>query len=455
VFRALSGDGLADWRALKESPLFERIVGDGRLVATEEVEGSNAPDVLSEGTEGVLKHERIPFVSYPYEWPASMLRDAALLQLDLLQASLGDGLILKDSSPYNVQWRGAQPVFVDVGSFEKLREGEPWIGYRQFCMLFLYPLMLRVYKDVSYQPFLRGRLDGITPSEADALLRGKGARFRKGIFSHVRLHAKLERRNENRQSDVKKEMRKAGFKKELIVANVARMRKLVEGLEWKLPQGVWVEYGANETGQTYTYTDDDAGRKDDFVRGVVQTKPWKLAWDVGCNNGRYSRIAAENADQVVALDADEGISEALYRSLRDEGNTKILPLVMNATDPSPNLGWRGSERTQLERRGKPDLVLCLALLHHVSITGNVPVREFVDWLAGLGAEVVIEFMTREDPMVKRLLAAKREGLHRDYERGFFERTLGEAFEITRTEELGSGTRVLYHARPRGGRSLQP
>jgi len=80
----------------------------------------------------VLRHERIPFVSYPYEWTFSMLRDAALLQLDLNLAALEEGMILKDSTPYNVQFRGSKPVFVDIGSFERLREGAPWVGYRQF-----------------------------------------------------------------------------------------------------------------------------------------------------------------------------------------------------------------------------------------------------------------------------------------------------------------------------------
>jgi hypothetical protein len=125
----------------------------GRIVRTEEA------------GEALLEHERVPFVSYPYEWTFSMLRDAALLQLELQLQALEEGLTLKDASPYNVQWRGSRPVFVDVGSFERLREGEPWAGYRQFCTLYLYPLLLQAYKGIPFQPWLRGRLDGIEPRE--------------------------------------------------------------------------------------------------------------------------------------------------------------------------------------------------------------------------------------------------------------------------------------------------
>jgi SAM-dependent methyltransferase len=219
----------------------------------------------------------------------------------------------------------------------------------------------------------------------------------------------------------------------------------VERQSWEPPEGVWTAYGERNS-----YTDEDARRKDDFVREVATSRDWTLVWDIGCNNGRYARIAAEGARTVVAVDADPGPVELLYRDLRSEGDEKILPLTMNLADPSPGLGWRGLERRSLPERGRPDLVLALALVHHVAISANVPLRELLDWLASLGAALVIEFPTREDPMVKKLLAPKREGLHPDYELGFFERCLNELFEVERSERLESGTRVLYYARPKRG-----
>ena len=441
VLRALSADGLADFEALEATGLLE----DERLVRTE-----RAPDglpavegLLVHEPAGVLRHERIPFVSYPYEWTFSMLKDAALVQLDLLLAALEHDLVLKDSTPYNVQFRGARPLFVDIGSYERLREGEPWVGYRQFCMLYLYPLLLQSLKQVPFQPWLRGSIDGITPAQMRGLL-GFRDRFRRGLFTNVFLHARLEARYADKPGQVKQEVQRV-FKKELFVANVRKMRKLVERLQWDPPEGVWTAYGERNS-----YTDEDAKKKDDFVRDVAGSRHWDLVWDIGANNGRYSRIAAEGASTVVAVDADQGPVELLYRDLKSEGDERILTLTMNLADPSPGLGWRGLERRSLSDRGRPDLVLALALVHHVAISANVPVKEFVDWLASLGSALVIEFPTREDPMVQQLLAPKRDGLHPDYELGFFERCLGEAFEVERSERLQSGTRVLYFARPKRG-----
>jgi SAM-dependent methyltransferase len=440
VYRALSADGLSDFEALRATGLLD----DERVVRTEAAEDTAAlRGLLVHEPAGVLRHERIPFVSYPYEWTFSMLKDAALLQLDLLLSALDHDLVLKDATPYNVQFKGAKPVFVDVGSFERLREGEAWVGYRQFCMLYLYPLVLQSVKDVPFHPWLRGSIDGITPTQMRGLMSFRD-RFRKGMFTNVFLHAKFEARYADRPDQVKQEVKRV-FKKELFVANVRKMRKLVERLQWNPPEGVWTAYGERNS-----YSDDDARRKDEFVREVATSREWRLVWDIGANNGRYSRIAAERAETVVAVDADQGPVELLYRDLRDEDNERILTLTMNLADPSPGLGWRGLERRSMPDRGRPDLVLALALIHHVVISANVPVKEVVDWLASLGAALVIEFPTREDPMVKKLLAPKRDGLHPDYELGFFEHSLNEAFDVERSERLESGTRVLYYARPKRG-----
>jgi hypothetical protein len=447
VYRVLSGTGADDWRALANSSLLEQLTSRGSLIGTEEVGqaalGEAAAEVLTEAPEAVLRHERVPFVSYPYEWTFGMLRDAAALTLDLELAALEEGLTLKDATPYNVQFRGSSPVFIDVGSFERLREGEPWAGYRQFCMLFLYPLLLQAYKDIPFQPWLRGAIDGITPSEAARLFTLRD-RLRRGVLTHVALHARLERRYEDREGgEIKEELKQAKFKTELIKANLQRLRKLVSRLSWKAGDTAWTSYR-----QDCTYSDADAERKAAFVREAAASVGAGLAWDMGCNDGAYSRIAAEHCDYVVAFDFDHATVEALYRSLSSEDGSRILPLVANLADPSPGLGWRGLERRPLEDRGAPDLVLALALIHHISITANVPVAEFLDWLRELDATVVIEFPKRDDLMVRRLLSGKREGSNADYELQIFERLLAERFDVERSEPLSSGERVLYLARPR-------
>jgi hypothetical protein len=359
-----------------------------------------------------------------------------------VRRALEEDLILKDSSSYNVQWQGARPQFIDIGSFERLRPGEPWAAYRQFCMLYLNPLLLEAYKGVDFRPWLRGSLAGVTPVDARRVFSFRDL-FRRGVLTNVALHARLERKHDDSQRDVKTELRRAGFKKELIVANVRRLEKLVHGLEWKPGATEWSGYSA-----TTSYDEADAARKEAFVREVVHTREWNLVWDIGCNEGRHSRIAAENSRYVVALDGDPAVVDRFYRALAAEDETTILPLAVDVTDPSPALGWHGLERQTLEARGRPELTLCLAVLHHVAIGANVPVPDFLSWLAELGTAVVIEFPTRDDPRVAALLQRKKPGAHPDYDREPFERALAERFEIERSEELSSGTRILYHANPR-------
>ena len=331
-------------------------------------------------------------------------------------------------------------MFIDVGSFERLREGEPWAGYRQFCMLFLYPLMLQAYKGMPYHALLRGSLDGITPGEA----RGAAVRApRAGVLTHVVLHARLEARYADAGGrEVKRELKRAGFGKALLDANLRKLEKLVA------PARVQARPHRLDRVRHDQHVQDEEAAAQGRVRPRRRRRasPGGLVWDLGCNDGTYSRVAAEHADHVVALDADHATVDGLYRALRDEGREDILPLVMSVTDPSPDLGWRGRERAPLERRGTPDLVLCLALVHHVVITGNVPVREFLAWLRSLDSALVIEFPDREDPMVQRLLSGKAEKANPDYERETFERALGERFEVERTERLAA--RTLYEARPR-------
>ena len=437
ILRALSERGLADWDLLAATRFFAEAQADGTIVHTERLDGVPAPPEFPAGV-ATLQHEPMPFVSYPYEWSFSMLRDAALLQLGLLRGALAEDMIPKDSSPYNVQWRGSSPVFIDVGSFERLPEGEPWAGYRQFCCLFLSPLMVQAYAGLPFQPWLRGSLEGIEPAEARAVLRGRRS-FRRGVMTHVALHARLERRESAR--DTRTEVKRAGFRKELIDANATRLEKLVGKLDWGAPDTAWSGYAERSH-----YEPDELERKDSFVREACAAGEWDLAWDLGCNDGRYSRIAAEHARYVVAVDGDHATAEALYRQLRDEGARTILPLVMDLADPSPARGWRGLERTRLEERGKPDIVLCLALIHHLSISANVPLAEVVAWLASLGGVVVVEFAHRDDPMVERLLSRKKDDAHPDYSAENFERVLAESFEIARREELAS--RTLFEARPR-------
>lgn len=442
---------MSDWNYVSGTPFFRRAMDEGLIVQT----GLAAlPEMArsepgADGSEpqpavpwaGALWHERLPFISYPYEWSFGMLQDAALLHLDLLERALADDVSMKDGTAYNVQWRGATPVFIDVASFEPLSPGQPWAGYRQFCQTFLYPLFLQAYKHVDFQPWLRGRLDGITPEEFRNLMSFRD-RFRPGVFTHVILHAWLQSRKTFDEVDTARALPKAGFAKELIRNNARGLRRLVSRLNWTPPASAWSGYIGDNT-----YSQRDRDRKLEFVRRVVAQRARGLTWDLGCNTGEYSRIAAENSDLVVAADADPQSVERLYQSLRTGQASlrgRILPLVVSVSDPSGGLGWRGAERKPFEVRGHPELILCLALVHHLVISQGIPLPELVRWLTALAPELIIEFVDKSDPMVKRLLRGRRDN-YTDYSADVLRECLSESMEIVQTEALECGTRTLFHA----------
>lgn len=437
VYRALGERGAADFDALEASEFFRTQSDAGRIV------GTRRTSLERDGAALVLEHDRIPVVTYPYEWTFSMLKDAALLQLQLLAAALEEDLILKDSTPYNIQWRGASPTFIDIGSFERLREGEPWLGYRQFCELFLYPLMLRAHLGLGHQHWLRGSLEGITAAEMNSLLSGRH-RFKPGVMLDVRLQARAHERLADAEIDARSKLKEAGFKKELIQGNVRRLTKIIHKLTWKDEPSEWSDY-ASDCG----HVGDDRGSKSEMVRRVVDSHQPATVWDLGANDGHFSRIAAETADLVVALDADELTLDTAYRQFKADGSTNIQPLLADLANPSPAHGWRGRERTPLIDRSQPDLVLGLAVMHHVILGRNVPTREFLSWLAELEAPIVLEHVGWTDPMVKKLIANRRdEEIHQDYDRAMFRAIVDEMFDIRQEVQLPSDDRILLHLTPR-------
>jgi len=440
VLRTLSAAALAEWEALQATRFFPRAMAAGRVVATRRVElPADAPPARARPWVAALEHERVPFLSYPYEWSFGMLRDAAKLQLGLLSEALEEGFVLKDSSAYNFQWLGARPLLIDVPSFERLAPGEPWVGYLQFCQLFLYPLLLTAYRDVPFQPLLRGALDGVTPETAAALLHGRD-RLRRGVFTHVWLQARLQALAAGAERSVKRQLAESGFSRALILANVRKLARLVDALAWRRTASTWAGYR-----ESHGYSAEDHAAKREFVARAAAGRKPGLVWDLGANTGDFARVCRDHAGYVVALDADHLAVERLYQELRRDGETRILPLVGNVVDPSTGLGWRGRERQGLEDRGRPDLVLALALIHHLVIGANVPLDELVDWWASLGGDLVVEFVAREDPMVKKLLLNK-EDRYADYDRDRLERALGRHWALERRLDLASGTRTLYHAR---------
>jgi len=448
VFRLLDSSAARHWRQLVQTRFFREATARGQLIETREVDRSTLAEVglqPAAGWELFLEHERIPCVSYPHEWCFGMLRAAALCQLELLQAGLAEGYTLKDGTAFNLQFRGCDPVFIDIPSLEPLPPGAPWTGYGQFCQTQLLPLFLRAYQQVDFQPWLRGRLEGVRPDEFRRLCSFRDW-FRPGVFVHGVLHASLQRSRSVGDTDVREGLARQGLPAETVLRTARQLHRLVDRLQWRIPRSDWSDYQP-------AYSGDDWDLKQRFVAEAVREVRPDCVWDVGCNTGTFSRIAAGSSRLVLALDADHACIEQLYRQLQQSppgaGVGQIVPLVHNFADPSPGLGWRGSERPALATRSRPDLVLCLAVVHHLVLGAGLRLDEVIAWLAETTPALVLEFVSRDDPQARRITRNRRDDLS-GYSLEACRSALQAQFGSLREVPLGSGTRTLLLAR-RGAR----
>ena len=435
VVRVFTEMGARDIEAVWKKKSMQLALESGDLIESTIVEPSSVG--LSLPWVKAMTHPLVPFISYPFEWTFSMLQDAALLQLKLTRAAVVDGIGVKDATPYNVQFFGSRAQFIDAGSFEARRKGDPWFGYQQFCEMFLYPLMLQGYLGVGFQQMLRGSVNGISIDTMRKLLPASVLHPRKGRLTHVVLHAAAQKRYADTAVDVKSLAAKSGLNSQVLDATMKKLEGIVAGINLGDKKSTWSEY--SERGH---YIESSLDEKQKFVRDALATAHRKQVWDIGCNDGVFSRIASAHSDYVVAMDADPFVIDRLYNTLKNE---KILPLYVDLTDSGGGVGWRGQERPGIFNRGKPDVVMALAVIHHMAITFHVPLESQLDMFHDLSPELIIEMPHADDPMVKKLLTNKRDGIHDDFNLAEFERLLQVRFTVKSKMLLSSGTRTIFHA----------
>jgi ribosomal protein L11 methylase PrmA len=418
------------------SGLYQELAAGGLLIPHEEA----SPDLARlEGAYRVLAPERIPFISYPYEWGFSQLKAAALLTLDIQSRALRQGMCLKDASAFNVQFIGSRPVFIDTLSFDMYHEGRPWVAYHQFCEHFLAPLALMSLVDERLGSLFSVHIDGV-PLDLASRLLPRRSWLRTGLLVHLHLHARGVVRYGDREVG---SIRTGEVSRRGLDALLGHLRSTVAGLRWNPSKTEWAAYG-----EEHGYEASAIEAKQIAVDRMLQEVRPRTVWDLGANTGMFSRIAAESDAKVVALDLDAGAVERHYLDLRDRREERVLPLVMNLANASGALGFAHRERMSLEDRGPTDLLLALALIHHLSITNNVPLPLLADWLARLGRWLIIEWVPKDDPQTRRLLRA-REDVFADYEIAVFERAFQERFTIVRRIELPNSARALYLMHSRG------
>lgn len=391
----------------------------------------------SEDGSVTFGHESIPNWNYPWEWTWSMLRDAALVHIELLLTCARDGWTLSDASSFNLVFNNGQPVFIDHGSFVRREDNEPWWAYSDFCEHFLYPLMVTSYTDARLAPLLRGGFGRVALNDAHAILRSH--KRKKGVLKYVLLPHLAATKSDLSVNEVSEST--AEMTTEIFGNVLVGIRKLIHSLD--APGGVstWSEYN-QRTHYTKTTLDEKGAFVDD-VLGEIQPH---TVLDMGANDGYFSSIAAKHAESVIAADGDPLVIDRLYVS---KPPTNILPLLQDATNPSPSMGWRSKERTGFLQRIQPDLVMALAVFHHISLTGNVPLSQLGHWMAEVDADFLVEFVHRDDEKVAHLLSRKTDPDSFDYSLENFLRHTDEFFEVAREQELSNGTRSMLYLTRKG------
>ncbi len=432
IYRQINHQYASHYHQLMDTGLYEALVRKKLLIPHDEVD---IPVSQPESAFKVIAPQQLDFISYPYEWCFSQLKDAALVTLRIQRLALRKGMWLKDSSAYNIQFVAGKPTLIDTLSFEKYPKGQPWVAYRQFCQHFLGPLALMAYTDVRLSKLLQVYIDGIPLDLVSSLLPRK-TRLSLFLSLHIHIHARVQTRYADQEIGATAAARQ--MNKNSMMGLIDSLTKGVKKLQWKSAQTEWGDY--------YEKLDHYAAaafeNKNKLVAEMVTKANPKSVWDLGANEGVFSRAASNVGIDTVAWDIDPVAVEKNYRRVKVNQEEHLTPLVNDLTNPSPGIGWANSERMSLGARGPVDLVMALALIHHLAISNNVPLPKLARFFASLARWLIIEFVPKDDSQVKILLSS-REDIFPDYHPTGFETAFSEYFEIIQREPIEQTGRTLY------------
>ena len=432
VYRQVNPCYRANYDFLMSSGLYADLTESELLVPHDEV-GVHA--LGNHGAYKVLKPVQIPFISYPYEWSFSQLKDAALLTLAVHKRALSRSMVLKDASAYNVQFYQGKAILIDTLSFEIYQDGGAWVAYKQFCQHFLAPLLLMSRKDIRLSQLLRVFIDGI-PLDLASSIAPKATYRQLGILMHLHLHARAQQRYKD-SSRPPGSMRRKGIGKQSLLQIADSLRSTVSGLRWQHGATDWSDYYRGDS-----YLAAAFQHKLELVAEYLGlTKP-SIVLDLGANTGEFSRLATRSGAFAISADMDPGVVEANYLKVKAEAEKSLLPLLLDLANPSAAIGWANAERQALAERSKADCLLALALIHHLAISNNVPLPNIAEYFACLADWLIIEFVPKGDKQVQKLLTS-RVDIYEHYSQEGFEASFCEYYEIVKSNPLRQSERILY------------
>ena len=428
IYRIINFSYKKQYEKFMNSELYQKLEEKNLIISHSEIENLD----IDCDYYKIIKPEKIPFISYPYEWSFSQLKDAALLTLRIQKAAMKYGMTLKDGSAFNIQFHNGHPIFIDTLSFEIYEEGQIWKPYKQFCQHFLAPLALISKKDVRLNLLSKTFIDGI-PIDLAAKLLPKTTFGNFGLMAHIHAHAKSQKHYEDKDAKIKqKTLSKRSFE-----GLIESLKSSIEKMTWNENNTEWGDYYSDTN-----YTEKSFEEKKQFISlAIDQVKP-KLVWDMGANTGVFSRLASTKGINTISYDIDPLAVEKNYLLSSQNSEQNILPLILDLTNPSSGIGWNHNERMSIIQRGPADMVFALALVHHLAISNNVPLNKIAEFFSQISKFLIIEFVPKSDSQVKRLLLT-REDIFENYDEKNFEIEFSKFFKIINSKKILDSERTIY------------
>ena len=424
VYRKIFKCYFKQYDHLMKSGLYKELVDNNLLVKHKEVE-RNKEFII-------IEVEKISFISYPYEWCFSQIKDASLLTLEINKLALEYGMILKDASGFNVQFLNGRPIFIDTLSFDFYEEGMPWGAYGQFTRHFMGPILLMKYVDERLNCLLKNYIDGIPVDLADAILKSRGGFTAK---QHIKWHSKAILKNNENIKDLKT----IKMSKIKLIQMIDMMIRQIERLNRGSKITEWEDY--------YSHTNYDEVGENNKIKLVkkyldeVNLNKNDIIFDLGANDGKYSRIASKYSN-TISFDIDINCLNNNYNNIKKNNENNILPLFLDVTNPTPDIGFGLVERMGLNKRGNAKCVMVLALIHHIAISNNVLFDDIFSWFSKLGEYLIIEFVPKEDSQVQKLLKTRKD-IFDWYDIEHFEASILKYFEIIKKDKIKNSERTIY------------
>jgi ribosomal protein L11 methylase PrmA len=432
IYRQINLSYQADYDLLLSSGLYQELVKHKMLLAHEEVQVSPALPELHYKT---IKPQQVRFISYPYEWSFSQYRDAAIQTLRIQKMALQYGMILKDASAYNIQFVENHPVLIDTLSFTGYKEGRPWVAYRQYCQHFLAPLALMSKVDVHLSKLLLAYIDGL-PLDIAGKLLPFSSRINFGLATHIHLHAAALKKYTSYEPAAPPNNK--SFSKTALTGLVDSLANTVRSLKWQAKGENWAAY--------YTatnYSDQAFSQKQVIISDLLHQIQPKTVWDLGANTGVFSKAVQDLQDcLVISSDYDPGAVELNYLDCKKNKIANVHPLILDLVNPTPAIGWANEERLSFLQRGPVDVVMALALIHHLAISNNLPLEKICGSLAAMGKNLIIEFVPKQDSQVKRLLSP-RDDIFPEYQQQGFLQAFEQAFTLQKQIPVPGTERIIF------------